>query len=48
MTKFDEKPMNQASKLLLVVPVLPAKGTFNDLSFFAVPLLTAPLKIDEI
>ena len=44
MTKFEEKPINQASKLSLVVPVFPAKGTFKDFNFFAVPLSTAPLK----
>ena len=31
-----------------MVPVFPAKGTFKDLNFFAVPLFTAPRKIDVI
>ena len=43
ITRFDVKPINHASKLLFVVPVLPAIGTFKSLNFFAVPLSTAPL-----
>ena len=48
ITKLEEKPMNQASKLSLVVPVFPAKGTLREFSFLAVPLFTAPLSIEVI
>ena len=37
-TRLDVTPINHASKLSLVVPVLPARGTFKSLSFFPVPL----------
>ena len=40
IAKSDVKPMNHASKLLFVVPVLPAIGTFKGFNFFPVPLLT--------
>ena len=48
MTKLELYPINQASKLLLVVPVLPAIGTFKSFNFFPVPLVITPFKIDVI
>ena len=47
-TKFELYPMNQASKLLLVVPVLPASGTFKSLSFLPVPLVDYSINIEVI
>ena len=44
----DVKPMNQASVLLLVVPVLPAISIPSILVFLPVPLSTAPFKIETI
>jgi len=41
-------PTNHASKLLFVVPVLPARRIFKFFNFFPVPLSTTPSKIDEI
>ena len=48
MAKSEVNPINQASKFLFVVPVFPAIGTFKVLSFFPVPLLTTPSRIDVI
>ena len=46
VTKFEEKPINQASKLLFVVPVFPAVGTGNFTVLDAVPLATTPSIIE--
>ena len=48
ITKFDVKPMNQASVFSLVVPVFPAKFNSNLFNFFPVPLFITPSRRDVI
>ena len=40
--------MNQASKLLLVVPVFPPSGTPRSFNFFPVPRFITPSSIEVI
>ena len=48
VVKFEVDPINHASKLSLVVPVLPAMGRLSFFNFFPVPLVITPSSIEVI